>query len=94
MIALAWRQLTSMNYVKIQKLEREELEKNLHFLGFVIMENRLKPQTRPVILELQSAAIRTIMVTGKSMLHNHTHHCVQPVAYIPLCSLLLMRLTV
>ena len=64
-IALAWRQLRKMNYVKIQRIQRDEVETKLSFLGLLIMENRLKPETTPVIRELKMAAIRPVMVTGK-----------------------------
>jgi cation-transporting ATPase 13A3/4/5 len=64
-IALAWRPLRKLNFVKIQRAQREQMEKSLHFLGLVVMENRLKPQTTPVIRELKQASIRPVMVTGK-----------------------------
>jgi cation-transporting P-type ATPase 13A2 len=57
-----------MNYVKIQRIEREKLECDLEFLGLIIMENRLKPQTTPVIRRLNAANIRTIMCTGDNIL--------------------------
>ncbi|XP_055863593.1 polyamine-transporting ATPase 13A3-like isoform X1 [Biomphalaria glabrata] len=68
-IALAWKQLPSkLNYVKVHRLNREQVEHDLTFLGLLIMENRLKVQSAPVICELNEAAIRTIMVTGDNML--------------------------
>ena len=44
---------------------REQVEKNLNFLGLLVMENKLKPETTPVINELKEANIRCIMVTGE-----------------------------
>ncbi|XP_055864481.1 polyamine-transporting ATPase 13A3-like [Biomphalaria glabrata] len=68
-IALASKQLSSkLNYVKVQRINREQVEHNLTFLGLLVMENRLKPQSAPVICELNDADIRTIMVTGDNML--------------------------
>ena len=32
-IALAWRRLRNLNYVKVQRAQREDLERNLTFLG-------------------------------------------------------------
>ena len=52
----------------MQKLERVDIEKNLIFVGFLIMENKLKDVTRAVILELKSANIKTVMVTGDNAL--------------------------
>lgn len=38
---------------------RSEVEKDLTFLGLLVMENRLKPETTPVIHQLGKANIRT-----------------------------------
>lgn len=68
-LALAWKQLSSKyNYVKVQRIPRERVENDLTFLGLLIMENKLKPETTPVIDQLNEANIRTIMVTGDNML--------------------------
>ncbi|MGH0126672.1 UNVERIFIED_CONTAM: hypothetical protein FKN15_021194 [Acipenser sinensis] len=37
------------------------------FLGLLILENRLKPETRQVLQELSSARIRSVMVTGDNL---------------------------
>jgi len=44
---------------------REHLECDMIFLGLLVLENRLKPETLPVIRTLKDAHIRTIMVTGR-----------------------------
>ncbi|KAJ8320392.1 hypothetical protein KUTeg_001979, partial [Tegillarca granosa] len=49
-------------------LTQEQVEKDLIFLGLVVMENKLKPQTLPVIHQLLNANIRTVMITGDNML--------------------------
>jgi len=54
--------------VEFADLERDDAETNLHFLGFVIMENKLKSITTPIISQLHEAHIRTIMVTGDNVL--------------------------
>lgn len=51
-------------YMFISSPCREQVEKGLTFLGLLVMENRLKPETTPVINTLNDANIRTIMVTG------------------------------
>ncbi|XP_064241762.1 probable cation-transporting ATPase 13A4 [Passer domesticus] len=48
-------------------LTREEVESDLTFLGLLIMENRLKKETRPVLEELSAARIRSVMVTGDNI---------------------------
>ncbi|XP_056003243.1 polyamine-transporting ATPase 13A3-like isoform X2 [Ostrea edulis] len=68
-IALAYRSFpTKLKYTKIQRIQREQVERNLTFLGFLVMENRLKPETTPIIHKLLDANIRTVMVTGDNML--------------------------
>ncbi|XP_071898310.1 probable cation-transporting ATPase 13A4 isoform X3 [Anas platyrhynchos] len=48
-------------------LTREEVESDLTFLGLLIMENRLKKATKPVLEELSAAHIRSVMVTGDNI---------------------------
>ncbi|KAH3827166.1 hypothetical protein DPMN_129095, partial [Dreissena polymorpha] len=68
-LALAYKSLSEkLKYPKLQRIEREEVERGLTFLGLIVMENRLKPETTPVISQLSKANIRTIMVTGDNML--------------------------
>lgn len=47
-----------------QRASREESEKDLDFLGFLIMKNSIKKATGPIIELLANANIRSIMVTG------------------------------
>ncbi len=44
------------------------MEIDLEFLGLIIMENRLKPETHDVIVHLKESNIRTIMCTGDNIL--------------------------
>ena len=53
-IALSVRHLApSFNLLKVQRMETSDAEKDVDFLGFVVLENRLKPESAPVIKELQ-----------------------------------------
>lgn len=68
-IALAHKQLDKkITYAKVQRIAREKIECDLEFLGLVVMENRLKPDTTAIIGNLMAANIRTVMVTGDNML--------------------------
>ncbi|UXI19428.1 aspartate aminotransferase [Sarcoptes scabiei] len=67
-LGLAYRPLPSLNYLKIQRASREDLEKNLTFLGLLVMGNMLKPETTNIIQTLIMANIRCVMVTGDNML--------------------------
>ena len=63
-LAVAHRPL-KLSYTKVMKVTREELENDLTFLGLLIMENRLKPDSKPVINELLNANLKVVMVTGE-----------------------------
>ncbi|KAL3862276.1 hypothetical protein ACJMK2_008257, partial [Sinanodonta woodiana] len=68
-LAIAYRSLPEkLKYAKVQRIQREQVEKGLEFLGLIVMENRLKPNTTSVIKQLRDANIRTVMVTGDNML--------------------------
>lgn len=63
-IALASRVLEE-SYLKVSKMHRDELEKDLHFQGLIVLENQLKPETAGVIDTLKKAAIKVVMITGQ-----------------------------
>ncbi|KAH8376056.1 hypothetical protein KR093_011338, partial [Drosophila rubida] len=68
-IALGFKALSpKVNYTKVQRVSRDDVENNLEFLGFVVLENRLKTDTTAVINSLNLANIRTIMITGDNIL--------------------------
>ncbi len=68
-IALAHKKLPpEINWLKAQKMKRDKAESDLTFIGFLIMQNTLKPETTPVIEQLIAANIRTVMVTGDNLL--------------------------
>jgi hypothetical protein len=48
----------------LSKLPRSSVEANLTFLGFLIMENKLRPSSLPTIERLTNAHIKSVMVTG------------------------------
>ncbi|XP_074153936.1 putative cation-transporting ATPase 13A5 isoform X3 [Sminthopsis crassicaudata] len=66
-IALAHKPLKSGGHLEMGTYPREEVESELTFLGLLIMENRLKKETKPVLRELSSARIRTVMITGDNL---------------------------
>ncbi len=45
-----------------------QVECELELLGLVVLENRLKVQTAPVIAQLHAANIRSVMATGDNLL--------------------------
>jgi len=58
----------SMNLATIQRLDRENLESNLTFTGFIVFHNKLKPQTISTLSILKDVNIRIIMATGDNMM--------------------------
>lgn len=63
-IAIGMKTLEGVNYLKINKQPREDMEKDLTFLGLIVLENRLKPQTSAVVKELRDADLKIVMITG------------------------------
>ncbi|XP_063798171.1 LOW QUALITY PROTEIN: polyamine-transporting ATPase 13A2 [Pseudophryne corroboree] len=59
---------TTKTFEEAQSITRESAERDLTFLGFLVMKNVLKPETAPVVYALRKANIRTVMVTGDNML--------------------------
>ena len=58
-IGVAHKKLPSeVKWLKVQKMKRDQVEKDLIFIGFLIMQNTLKTQTTPVIRELLAADIK------------------------------------
>uniref|UniRef100_A0A672VE82 Cation-transporting ATPase n=1 Tax=Strigops habroptila TaxID=2489341 RepID=A0A672VE82_STRHB len=66
-IALAHKVLNPGKDVDVSNLEREDAESELEFLGLLVMENRLKQETKPVLQQLAAARIRSVMVTGDNL---------------------------
>ena len=46
---------------------RADVEKDMFFLGFLILENKVKPATPGVISELRNANVRCVMITGDNV---------------------------
>ncbi|XP_069105854.1 polyamine-transporting ATPase 13A3-like [Argopecten irradians] len=67
-LALARKDLNKIQADTVQKVARADMERELEFLGLLVMENRLKVETTPVIHQLREADIKTIMVTGDNIL--------------------------
>ncbi|XP_018423030.1 PREDICTED: probable cation-transporting ATPase 13A4 [Nanorana parkeri] len=66
-IALAYKIVEVKGQDFLHSFDREEVESDLVFLGFLVMENTLKPETKPVLQELMAANIRTVMITGDNL---------------------------
>ncbi|KAL4710496.1 hypothetical protein ACJJTC_008898 [Scirpophaga incertulas] len=68
-IGLAHKKLDrKMKWMDAQRIKRESLECDMVFLGFLVMQNSLKPETTGVIKQLHNAGIRQVMVTGDNIM--------------------------
>ncbi|CAL1273353.1 unnamed protein product [Larinioides sclopetarius] len=56
------------SWKEVQQMARNQLETDLQFLGLVVLENKLKPETIPALNILKDANIRSVMVTGDNLL--------------------------
>ncbi|XP_072266254.1 probable cation-transporting ATPase 13A4 [Pyxicephalus adspersus] len=66
-IGVASKILLNTNKDDLESTEREDVECDMEFLGLLILENRLKPETKPILEELIAANIRTVMITGDNI---------------------------
>ena len=67
-IALATKTLEKMNFRKTHTIDRADVESDLTFLGLLVMQNRLKPETSAVIKNLNECDVSTVMATGDNIL--------------------------
>nr|CUU97387.1 hypothetical transcript [Hymenolepis microstoma] len=70
-LASAWKPIevdVGESEVYALSKRREELERDLRFLGLVVLDNPLKPETGPTVRELLDAGFRVIMATGDNLL--------------------------
>ncbi|KAM9351292.1 polyamine-transporting ATPase 13A2 isoform 2-T2 [Symphorus nematophorus] len=65
-LALAYKPLDKNT--DFRTIERGEVEKDMQFLGLLMMKNLVKPESPKVINILRLAALRSIMVTGDNIL--------------------------
>ncbi|XP_076256726.1 polyamine-transporting ATPase 13A3-like [Rhynchophorus ferrugineus] len=54
-------------YDQVLKVTRNEVETDLKFLGLLILENCLKPETNGIIKVLKDAKLKVVMITGDNI---------------------------
>uniref|UniRef100_A0A3B4XBG7 ATPase cation transporting 13A2 n=1 Tax=Seriola lalandi dorsalis TaxID=1841481 RepID=A0A3B4XBG7_SERLL len=65
-LALAYKPID--RNTDFRTIERQEVEKDMHFLGLLMMKNLVKPESPKVINILRMAHLRSVMVTGDNIL--------------------------
>ena len=66
-LGMAAKSLT-MNFQQSQTITREAVEKNMLFLGFLIVQNKLKEKTKESLEKYDNADLRMMMATGDNIL--------------------------
>ena len=57
-----------MSYVQSQQITREKAERRLIFLGLLIVQNKLKEETKPTLNILKQAGLKMVMAVGDNIL--------------------------
>eukprot|EP00698_Gefionella_okellyi_P002841 TRINITY_DN12710_c0_g1_i1.p1 TRINITY_DN12710_c0_g1~~TRINITY_DN12710_c0_g1_i1.p1 ORF type:complete len:1132 (-),score=273.59 TRINITY_DN12710_c0_g1_i1:2313-5708(-) len=63
-LACGYKRVEGLSQEELEAAKRDHVETGLVFLGFIIMHNKIKPESRGSIAELNAANIRCVMVTG------------------------------
>ena len=66
-LALSFKMM-KMNYIQTQEISREKVENNMIFLGLLIVQNKLKEETKHSIELLDNAGLKMVMATGDNIL--------------------------
>ena len=68
LLAMASQFIEINDINKIELIQREKVENNMIFLGFLIVTNKLKPDTKSTIINLDKADLSMMMATGDNIL--------------------------
>ena len=66
-LAMAFKTI-KMSYIQSQQISREKAESKMIFLGLLIVQNKLKNETKPTLNLLESAGLKMVMATGDNIL--------------------------
>ena len=67
-LAMACQYITIKEMNIIETIQREKIENKMIFLGFLIVTDKLKPETKSTIISLDKADMRIMMATGDNIL--------------------------
>lgn len=67
-LCLGYKDLGVLSHQEIRELNREKIENNLNFAGFVVFSSPLKPDSKNVIKEIMNASHHITMITGDNPL--------------------------
>ena len=66
-LAMAFKTI-KMSYIQSQQITREKAESKMIFLGLLIVQNKLKNETKPTLNLLEKAGLKMVMATGDNIL--------------------------
>ena len=66
-LAMAFKTI-KMSYIQSQQIARDKAESKMIFLGLLIVQNKLKAETRPTLNLLENAGLKMVMATGDNIL--------------------------
>jgi len=67
-LGLAYKEVSSEEKVRVMALKREEIESDLIFLGFLVLQNKLKPDSRSCLIKLNEAGLKIKLISGDNIL--------------------------
>ena len=67
-LAMACQYITIKEMKIIESIQREKIENKMIFLGFLIVTDKLRPDTKTTIINLDRADLRIMMATGDNIL--------------------------
>ncbi|KAG0705391.1 putative cation-transporting ATPase 13A3 [Chionoecetes opilio] len=67
-LGVAGKTMDGQTWEQVKSQPREKLEQDATFLGLVLLQNKIKPETAPVLATLHQAQLTPVMITGDNLL--------------------------
>ena len=67
-LGMAYKEISKEEIERTLAEKREHIESELNFMGFLVLQNKLKPDSRACLLKLNEAALRIKLISGDNIL--------------------------